>query len=135
MNRVVITGQGAISALGGTAAENLASMRAGRNGIGPLSFQDTERLSIRIGGQIEGYDPAARFSRQDITLFDKFTQFALIAADEAMAQSGLALTEELSAGAGVVLGTAGGGLQTQDENYRSVYEEGKNRVHPFVVPR
>ncbi|MEO1312704.1 MAG: beta-ketoacyl-[acyl-carrier-protein] synthase family protein [Pseudomonadota bacterium] len=135
MNRVVITGQGAISALGGTAAENLASMRDGRNGIGPLSFQDTERLSIRIGGQIGGYDPAARFSRQDITLFDKFTQFALIAADEAMAQSGLALTEELSAGAGVVLGTAGGGLQTQDENYRSVYEEGKNRVHPFVVPR
>ena len=98
-------------------------------------FQDTDRLQIRIGGQIRDYDPAARFSRQDITLYDKFTQFALIAADEAMAQSGLELTDELAAQAGVVLGTAGGGLQTQDENYRSVYEAGKNRVHPFVVPK
>ncbi|MEM8872086.1 MAG: beta-ketoacyl-[acyl-carrier-protein] synthase family protein [Pseudomonadota bacterium] len=135
MNRVVITGQGAISSLGASAADHFESMRAARNGIGPLNFQDTERLSIRIGGQIKDYDPAARFSRQDITLFDKFTQFALIAADEAMAQSGLILTEDLATTAGVVLGTAGGGLQTQDENYRSVYEDGKNRVHPFVVPR
>ena len=135
MARVVITGQGAVSSLGMNADENLAAMREGRNGIGALDFQDTDRLQIRIGGQIRDYDPSARFSRQDITLYDKFTQFALIAADEAMAQSGLELTEELAAQAGVVLGTAGGGLQTQDENYRSVYEAGKNRVHPFVVPR
>lgn len=135
MRRVVITGQGAVSALGLTAEENLVGMREGRNGLTALEFQDTERLSIRIGGQIKAYDPAQRFSRQEITLYDKFTQFALIAADEAMAQSGLVLTEELAAEAGVVLGTAGGGLQTQDENYRSVYEDGKNRVHPFVVPR
>ena len=52
-----------------------------------------------------------------------------------MAQSGLEITEALSERAGVVLGTSGGGLQTQDENYRLVYQEGKNRVHPFVVPR
>ncbi len=135
MARVVITGQGAVSSLGMNADENLTAMREGRNGIGALDFQDTDRLQIRIGGQIRDYDPSARFSRQDITLYDKFTQFALIAADEAMAQSGLELTEELAAQAGVVLGTAGGGLQTQDENYRSVYEAGKNRVHPFVVPR
>ncbi|NNU80552.1 beta-ketoacyl-[acyl-carrier-protein] synthase family protein [Halovulum dunhuangense] len=135
MKRVVITGQGAISALGDSAVENLVAMREGRNGIGPLEFQDVERLSITIGGQIRGYDPVARFSRQEITLYDKFTQFALIAAEEAVAQSGLVLTERLAAEAGVVLGTAGGGLQTQDENYRQVYEEGKNRVHPFVVPR
>lgn len=135
MNRVVITGQGAVSALGMTADENLEAMREGRNGISPFDFQDTERLSIRIGGQIRDYDPGARFSRQEITLYDKFTQLALIAADEAVAQSGLELTDALAAEAGVVLGTAGGGLQTQDENYRSVYEDGKNRVHPFVVPR
>ncbi|MEM8789514.1 MAG: beta-ketoacyl-[acyl-carrier-protein] synthase family protein [Pseudomonadota bacterium] len=135
MKRVVITGQGAVSSLGMSAAENLAAMRAGRNGIGRLEFQDADRLAIPIGGQIKDYDPVARFSRQEITLYDVFTQFALIAADEAMRQSGLELTETLAAEAGVVLGTAGGGLQTQDENYRSVYEAGKNRVHPFVVPR
>ena len=135
MKRVVITGMGAICALGRGADAVMTAMREGRNGIGPLDFQDVERLSIAIGGQIRDHDPTAHFSRQEITLYDPFTQFALISAAEAMAQSGLELDEELSGQAGVVLGTAGGGLQTQDENYRSVYEAGKNRVHPFVVPR
>ena len=135
MRRVVITGHGAINALGLNAAETRASMREGRSGIVPLEFQDVERLSIAIGGQIRGYRPEDHFGRQELTLYDKFTQFALLAAREAMAESGLVIDEALSEQAGVVLGTAGGGLQTQDENYRSVYEEGKNRVHPFVVPR
>ncbi|WP_112322682.1 beta-ketoacyl-[acyl-carrier-protein] synthase family protein [Oceanibium sediminis] len=135
MKRVVITGQGAISALGQSAEENLTAMREGRNGIGTLEFPNADRLSITIGGQLKTYDPGARFTRQQITLYDVFTQFALIAAEEAVAQSGLVFSDELAADAGVVLGTAGGGLQTQDENYRSVYEDGKNRVHPFVVPR
>jgi nodulation protein E len=135
VRRVVVTGHGAISALGLSAAETRASMREGRSGIGPLDFQDVGRLSIAIGGQIIGYRPEDHFGRQELTLYDRFTQFALLAAREAVAESGLEITEELSEQAGVVLGTAGGGLQTQDENYRSVYEEGKNRVHPFVVPR
>lgn len=133
--RVVITGHGAISALGMSADENRASMREGVCGIGPLEFANIDRLQITIGGQVRGYAPEDHFTRQELSLYDRFTQFALLAAREAMAQSGLDVTEELSEQAGVVLGTAGGGLQTQDENYRSVYEEGKNRVHPFVVPR
>ena len=133
--RVVITGQGTVNALGRNAAETMAAMREGRSGIGPLEFQDVERLQIAIGGQIRGYRPEDHFGRQELTLYDPFTQFALIAAREAMAQSGLEVTEAISARAGVVLGTSGGGLQTQDENYRLVYQEGKNRVHPFVVPR
>ena len=133
--RVVITGQGAVNALGRTAAETMASMREGRSGIGALDFQDVERLSIAIGGQIRGYRPEDHFGRQELTLYDPFTQFALLAAREALAQSGLAITDALAERAGVVLGTSGGGLQTQDENYRLVYQEGKNRVHPFVVPR
>lgn len=133
--RVVITGHGSICALGLTAAETRASMRAGRCGIVPLEFQDVERLSIGIGGQIRGYRGEDHFGRQELTLYDKFTQFALLAAREAVAESGLTFDGALAEQSGVVLGTAGGGLQTQDENYRSVYEDGKNRVHPFVVPR
>jgi len=135
MRRVVITGQGAISSLGHTALETQAAMREGKCGIGPLDIRDVERLSIRIGGQVRDYDPNTLFSRQELGLYDRFTQFALIAAKEAMAQSEPGLTEAEYARAGVVLGTAGGGLHTQDESYRTVYEEGKNRVHPFVVPR
>lgn len=133
--RVVITGQGAVCALGLSAGETMAAMAEGRSGIGPLVFPDVERLSIAIGGQIRGYDPEAYFGRQELTLCDTFTQFALLAAREAMAQSGLEIEGALAERAGVVLGTSGGGLQTQDENYRLVYQEGKNRVHPFVVPR
>jgi nodulation protein E len=135
VRRVVITGQGSISALGRTADETLASMREGRSGIGDLDFQDIDRLAIPIGGQIRGYHPEELFSRQEFSLYDPFCQFALLAAREAMGQAGLEIGEALAERAGVILGTSGGGLQTQDENYRLVYQEGKNRVHPFVVPR
>jgi len=135
MKRVVITGQGTINPLGRSVAATFEAMREGRCGIGPLEFRDVERLSIRIGGQIRDYDPEAEFNRQQIALYDRFTQFTLLAAREAMAQCGLTFAGELAAKSGVVLGTSAGGLQTLDENYRSVYEEGKNRVHPFVVPK
>ncbi|WP_193141122.1 MULTISPECIES: beta-ketoacyl-[acyl-carrier-protein] synthase family protein [unclassified Meridianimarinicoccus] len=135
MKRVVITGQGSINALGHTAEDTLQAMRDGRCGIGELNFRDVERLSIHIGGQVRDYDPEQRFNRQQIALYDRFTQFTLIAAKEAIAQSGLSFAGDLAARSGVVLGTSGGGLNTQDENYRTVYEEGKNRVHPFVVPK
>ena len=110
-------------------------MREGRCGIGELDIRDVERLSIKIGGQVRGYVADSRFNRQQQALYDRFTQFTLIAAEEAIAQSGLEFSDALAADAGVVLGTSGGGLTTQDENYRAVYEEGKNRVHPFIVPK
>ncbi|WP_138465025.1 beta-ketoacyl synthase [Poseidonocella sp. HB161398] len=135
MKRVVITGQGTINPLGRSVAETLEAMREGRCGIGPLEFRDVDRLAIKIGGQVKDYDPETEFNRQQIALYDRFTQFTLLAAREAIGQSGLSFGGELAARTGVVLGTSGGGLQTSDENYRSVYEEGKNRVHPFVVPK
>jgi nodulation protein E len=135
VKRVVITGAGTINALGKNVPDTFEAMREGRCGIGPLEFRDVERLSIRIGGQVKDYDPEARFNRQQISLYDRFTQFTLMAAEEAIAQSGLAFAGDLAAKAGVVLGTAGGGVSTWDDNYRSVYEDGKNRVHPFVVPK
>ena len=135
MNRVVITGAGTINALGATVPQTLESMREGRLGIGALDFRDVERLSIKIGGQVHGFDAEAHFDRQKLALYDRFTQFALIAAREAVAQSGLKFSGELAENSGVVLGTAAGGMNTWDDNFRSVYQEGKNRVHPFVVPK
>ena len=135
MKRVVITGAGTINALGHNVPDTLEAMREGRCGIGDLQFRDVERLAIRIGGQVTGYDAETRFNRQQLSLYDRFTQFTLIAAREAIAQSGLEFSGELAARSGVVLGNSGGGMTTLDENYRVVYEEGKNRVHPFVVPK
>ncbi|WP_372989790.1 beta-ketoacyl synthase [Sulfitobacter sp.] len=135
MKRVVITGAGTINALGLNVPDTLTAMREGVCGIGPLAFRDVERLSIRIGGQVKGFEAEGRYNRQQISLYDRFTQFTLAAAAQAIAQSGLVFSGELAAKSGVVLGTAGGGVSTWDDNYRAVYEEGKNRVHPFVVPK
>jgi len=135
VKRVVITGAGTINALGQDVPSTLAAMREGQCGISDLEFRDVERLAIRIGGQVKGYDPDTAFSRQQLALYDRFTQFTLIAAREAVEQSGLEFTDELALKAGVVLGNSGGGMTTLDENYRTVYEDGKNRVHPFVVPK
>ena len=135
MKRVVITGAGTINALGHNVLQTLEAMREGRCGIGPLDFRDVDRLAIKIGGQVRDFNADSEFNRQQMSLYDRFTQFTLLAAKEAIGQSGLTFTGELAATSGVVLGTAGGGVSTWDDNYRAVYEEGKNRVHPFVVPK
>ncbi|MGJ8596566.1 beta-ketoacyl-[acyl-carrier-protein] synthase family protein [Sulfitobacter sp.] len=135
MKRVVITGAGTINPLGHSVADTFAAMREGVCGIGPLDIRDVDRLQIQIGGQVKGFEAEGRYNRQQISLYDRFTQFTLAAAREAIEQSGLTFAGELAARSGVVLGTAGGGVSTWDDNYRAVYEEGKNRVHPFVVPK
>ncbi|WP_299547396.1 beta-ketoacyl synthase [uncultured Tateyamaria sp.] len=135
MHRVVITGAGTVNALGHNVSETLTAMREGRCGIGALEFQDVDRLAIKIGGQVRGFEAEGRYNRQQMSLYDRFTQFTLAAAKEAIEQSGLIFSGDEAAKSGVILGTAAGGVSTWDQNYRLVYEEGKNRVHPFVVPK
>ena len=135
MKRVVITGAGTINPLGHDVRSTFEALKEGRSGIGPLKIRDVDRLQIQIGGQVQGYDEQAHFNRQQIALYDRFTQFTLLSARQAIEQAGLNFTGKLADCSGVVLGTSGGGLNTQDENYRVVYEEGKNRVHPFIVPK
>ena len=135
MRRVVITGAGTVNALGADVASTVEALREGRSAIGELDIRDVDRLTIRIGAQVRDYDESAHFNRQQIALYDRYTQFALLAAAQAVRQAGLEFSDELAARSGVILGTSGGGLNTQDENYRVVYEEGRNRVHPFVVPK
>ena len=135
MRRVVITGAGTINALAHDVAGTFEALREGRLGIGPLELRDKERLGVQIGAQVHDWDAERHFNRQQIALYDKFTQFTMLAAREAINQAGLSFGDALSLASGVVLGTAGGGVNTWDENYRAVYEEGKNRVHPFVVPK
>ncbi len=135
MKRVAITGSGTVNALGTDVPSTFEAFREGRCGITALDFRDVERLGVRIGGQVHGWDAEAHFNRQQIALYDRVTQFTMVAARQAIDQSGIDTRGKLGLDAGVVLGTAGGGVNTWDENYRAVYEEGKNRVHPFVVPK
>lgn len=131
MRRVVITGAGTVNALAHDVAGTWAAMRAGRSGIGPLDVPDADRLGIRIGAQVRGWDAAAHLGARVVAQADRFAQFALVAGAQAVAQAGV----DLGADCGVILGTAGGGLATSEESYRAVFAEGKTRVHPLTVPK
>lgn len=135
LRRVVITGAGTVNALGRDVPETLAAMAEGRCGIGDLDIEDADRLSVRIGGQVKGWVPENLFDAKALAFYDRVTQFALVAAREAVAQAGLNFAGDLGLRSGVVMGSAGGGVGTWNDSFRAVYAMGKNRVHPFVVPR
>jgi nodulation protein E len=135
MRRVVITGAGTVNALAQDVAGTFAAMTEGRCGIGQLTFPDVERLNVQIGAQVQGWQPESHFERGKLAFYDLFTQFALVAAAQAMAQAGLAEAPGDPTRWGCVMGTAGGGNGTINDAFRTVFAEGKNRVHPFTVPK
>ncbi len=135
MRRVVVTGTGVVSALGIGYDAHVDALRAGRSGIGPIELIETEGLTIGIAAEAKGYVATDHFNKNDLTLRDRVTQMALTAAKEAIGQSGVEFTEELGMRTATVIGTSMGGQHTQDDNYRLIYRDGKQRVHPFTVPK
>jgi nodulation protein E len=133
--RVVVTGFGVVSALGLDRDAHLDGLRHGRCGVGPLAIEDVGRLSVQIGAAAAGFVSEDRFTKSELALYDRTTQLALAAAAEAVAHAGLALSGDDAFRAGVAIGTALTGMETVNAAYRAVFAEGKNRVHPLVVPR
>jgi nodulation protein E len=131
MRQVVITGIGTVNALAQDVPGTFAALAAGRCGIGPLTFRDTDRLTIRIGAEVQDWAPDLPAAR--LPLYDRVTQYALVAGAEAMGMAGLG--PGLGPRGGVILGTAAGGISTWEDSYRAVFAEGKSRVSPLVVPR
>jgi nodulation protein E len=134
MNRVVITGLGIVSPLGSSAGEVSAALRQGRSAIGPLSLFPTDGLVIKVGAEVKGFDPTALFDEKKLPLLDRAAQFALIAARQAVSESGLNL-RALGARAATIIGAGVGGMTTLDNNFHRIYAEGAKRVHPFTVPK
>lgn len=135
MNRVVITGAGCISALGTDLAATWMGMREGRSAIATLEGLPLERLRVTIGAQVRGFDPARHFHEKKLPLYDRFTQFALVAAREAVKQSGVALNGELARRCAVIVATGIGGQSTQDDGFQRLYGEKADRLAPLTVPR
>jgi nodulation protein E len=133
--RVAVTGLGIVSALGTGYAAHSQGLKQARSGIGPISRFDPERLMVKIAAEARQFEGEDYFSKNEIALLDRISQMALIAAREAVGQSGLEFRNALGPRTATILGTAMGGLHTQDENYYAVYHEMKNRVHPFIIPR
>jgi nodulation protein E len=133
--RVAITGVGAVTSVGADVPRFWASLRAGRSGIGPLSTVDTGRLRFKNGAEVLGYDPSLHFAEKELPLLDRFAQFGLIAAREALAMAAVPWTPRLRDRAAVVTGSCLGGKITEDQVFAAVYDGGGRRVHPFAIPR
>ncbi|HVC17568.1 MAG TPA: beta-ketoacyl synthase N-terminal-like domain-containing protein, partial [Rhodanobacter sp.] len=135
--RVVITGMGAVSPLGVGAGTLWQGLREGRSGIGPLRHEDADRLRVKIAAQVPAsFDPAANIDERTLPLLDRTSEFALHAAREAIAGSGLDFSQDdLGLRTAVIVGTGVGGETTQDEQSRRLYRENAQRVHPLSIVR
>ncbi len=132
--RVVLTGAGTVNPLGGDVDASFQALTEGRVAIAPLAIAEAQRLSIRIGAAVAGFDPSAHLPPARAAQLDRFAQMAVVAARQALADSGLT-PGPWQTTAGAILGTAGGGLATQEAAYRAVYAEGRSRVPPLTVPK
>jgi len=132
--RIVITGMGCISPLGHDVAATWESILAGRSGAGPITAFDASKHETRIAAEVKNFDPAPRFGRKETRRMDRYTQFAVAATAEALADAHLNITEDNRDRIGVFIGTGIGGIGTllsEAEVYRT---RGPNRVSPFLVP-
>ena len=135
MRRVAITGMGAICALGRNVAEVAASLCQGRPGIGPIESTDCSQLRFQNGAEVRGYTHKPYFEDRRADFLDRFAQFAVIAAREAVACAGIEWTPELREQAAIVTGSCVGGQSTEDIGFHEVYKLGHNRVHPLTIPK
>jgi len=136
MRRVAITGMGAISAFGNDAPLTWAGMRAGRSAIGPIANIPTDLLNIKIAAEVRGFDPAAHFDSKRIVFLDRVAQFALVAAREAVAQSGLEFRASgLGERTACIVGTGIGGENSHNEQSQRFYGDKNPRVHPLAIVR
>ena len=133
--RVVVTGTGVVSAIGMDTAGFWDSIRACRPGISPYASVDSTDIRFKTGAEIRGYEPGAHFQSKEADLMDRFAQFAVIAAREAVAMSGLVLGEEEGARTAVICGTSIGGVLAQENAYSDLYRDNRSRVHPMSIPR
>ncbi|MGD2082702.1 MAG: beta-ketoacyl-[acyl-carrier-protein] synthase family protein [Chromatiales bacterium] len=131
--RVLVTGLGAVSALGCGVPRLLEGLTSGTPGFGPIVGLPPNDLRTRIGAQVRDFDPGGLFAAKELPLLDRFSQLALVAGREAIADAGLSPAELVAAAA--VVGTGCGGKETDEETYVRLYKEGRSRAHPFTIPK
>lgn len=133
--RVVITGVGAICGIGNTAQEVWKKVVDCESGIGPVTIFDMLNMRFKNGCEVKGYDPSKYLSLKQIDMMDKFCQFAVIAAMEAVTDARIVWTEELKDRTCVITGAGIGGQDSQEDAFRNLYRDNIHRVNLFTIPR
>lgn len=131
--RVVVTGMGAVTPLGADAEQTWQAMVAGRSGVGPIRSFDASPLPVRIAAEVRQFAAADHFDVRDARRVDRFAQLGIVAARQALAQSGLDVTRRPDR-VGVVFGSGLGGLSTLVDQVGVLADRGPTRVSPFLVP-
>ncbi len=132
--RVVVTGVGLVSPLGIGTAANWEALCAGRSGIGPITHFDAAEFSSRIAGEVKGFDPLAFVSKKDVKKMDVFIQYAIAAAQFAMDDSGVDVTDANATRVGVFIASGIGGFGTIEREHKAFIEGGPRRISPFFIP-
>jgi 3-oxoacyl-[acyl-carrier-protein] synthase II len=133
--RVVITGLGAVTPIGLNVKDYWANQIAGKSGTGLLTTFDVSNYQSRIAAQLKDYDPLQHFNKKDARKLDRFVQYAIVAAREALADSGLDLAREDCNRIGVFVGSGIGGIAVMEEQKAILDNQGNRRVSPFMVPK
>jgi 3-oxoacyl-[acyl-carrier-protein] synthase II len=132
--RVVITGMGCISPLGNDVTTLWSNIVSGKSGVGKITHYDTTEFKVKIGAEVKDFDGTALLGLREARRMDPFTQFCIVAALQAVEDSGLVITEENRDRIGVVTGTGIGGMNTLFEQAKIFFQRGPDRVSPFMVP-
>jgi len=132
--RVVVTGLGCISPLGLTVDETWTGIVEGRSGASPITSFDASQHKTRFAAEVKGFDPVGHFGGRDARRLDRFAQFAIAAAEEAMSDAGLTVDARNRERVGIVIGTGIGGISTILDTYDLMKERGPDRVSPFLIP-
>jgi 3-oxoacyl-[acyl-carrier-protein] synthase II len=132
--RVVITGIGAVTPVGSGKKAYWEGLTSGASGIGRITLFDTEGFDVKIGGEVTGFDPGDYVDRKESRRMDRFAQFAVAGALQAIEDARLEINEHNATRVGVLIGSGIGGLQSLEDQIRVLIEKGPNRVSPFVIP-
>ena len=132
--RVVITGLGAVTPIGNTVSTYWSGLQSGTNGVAPITLFDASKHACRFAAEVKDFDPTGVLDPKETKRWDRFCQFGVVAAKEALAQSGLEITDANRQRIGVIIGSGVGGLLTMETQAHVLEGKGPGRVSPFTVP-
>ncbi len=132
---MVVTGVGMVAPVGIGRAECWQNLLEGRSGIAPITRFDVSAFDTRFAGEVRDFDPTRWIAKREVKRFDLYSQYAMAAAKEALADSGVEMAAEDATRAGCVIGTGIGGLNTIEEQYARYQEKGPGKISAFLVPK
>ena len=132
--RVVITGLGAVTPLGNNVADFWSSVVRGRSAVNHITLFDASKLPTRFAAEVRDFDAAAAVGKKDARKMDRFAQFAVVAADQAIKDAQLVIDDSNRDDIGVLMGSGIGGILTIEQQHRIMIEQGPDRLSPFLIP-